>query len=1759
MNVFVFVALCLASAQAGCEWYKNCGACVADSGCGWCSNDPRGVGSGTIHSLTTNSGKDFAGINDAGYQNQVVFQDVTTATVPPNNAENGVSDNWLINVRGQYLKVDSTSDVALRRARTAEYAVFPGTGYLASPYFNLLSGNANRNKGVVGVHKTKFTSELKAGYTVTPYNQAKSYIVSSVQSDTQATMSEAWSTTFTNIEFQVGNIDLSGTFSYPDTSTQDVYGSWPPNPTKFTTELKDGFTIKCKSAGCGGANVRVLHVIHDQHLRVLPRFNTTFADKQMTIEIGARGTGLVSGTTGNTRLEGSDPCRTSAGEPCHENTRFLTELRINDRVRILNNGSMTCMNQNKGSACHERTVASILDNAHMTLGTALDTTKGHLHTNTKFQILSYHSTPFTYSRKAPGGLHFAGDTASGTTKIVHGYQKATFTKNLMAGYALIAEVVSANTKKYERRTIKSIDSATSLTLDEGFTAAVGSASTTATYYNYESCPSLTYENFDLRTENGFGVITNSGTNEVYDNVQYSHVTTESFATNRIRSARFLEYLKVGYTITVDGVTRTVTKMVDNTLIHIDRAFKTGTAYNKYSYRYAVRKTGDFHLHWKPRTEWGDYHHVANASNAMVYARSRIASATTSGTAVTESSMLDVGAGTAHGDTLTTTSSTPAESLYGAAGSHLLGVQNTRANPTKVNNYGKQNLYLKYPPVCYNAGRCVPKTSHSLVGVESSKTTATSKVLSSALPHQANVTDLVEVASLSAANGIPAMDATAYFKDCKPAGACTVTVYGPSPSPSGQPLVETRRVKARTNLTHFTTEQTFKHFTPSSTATLRTRVRYVTGTGSVSTSGVCTSLTSDVGATDSCGAYSATNKAAYTVTGASKETKTKFNSEVSHGWTITICSTTTSAKKCDQTATKETANIQSVTSDTKLTTSESFNASFYKRKYLIGNIPALGLVSSAQASKIVDGDTNTRFLQQMKVGYTLTVNSETRTITAISSNSLLSIDSAFTSPPDSKTSALFSGKEGTGEVTVNSGGATCQGTGGHPTGYSCAAYASAQAPKTGGAGYEPRKVVVGTLDVTQTRFQNELALGYLFMVGNDYKVVTKITSDTMLEVDTPFLVDGTKVAYDRNDYNYESCWLSHPTNDAAQGANTANDGNGYTNKKVYVEDACEIKPGCCGFKVSSVVYPDRFAYYKIRPPHTNMNIRVVVKTTEDNVDVLVKKSAVPTTASYHYKSVRESNPWALTVPQTAITCGTWSGWSNTLPPANCDYWYIGVRGDNRYPQKTGASEYDLYVYTEFDWPNFVCTDAKSDQANNKCKWLGIMNNEDATMHTNDDSQYTMRLTDNTNQRKGSMYYSTKVHLYDGFETSFQFRMTGFSVGCNSVLYPSGFCGGGDGFAFVIQPHDDKQIACTGSGLGYSKVLATKQGNDWNRHRCTSLGSNASIGSNCDTNDDGLFTDWCGVDATTAPVGSGKTGALCKVTNANNGGCGDTGVCGFQNCDKSIDRVLAIEFDTWNNLKLHDPKQGVSRWWINATEFVGYNDNHVAIFSSNSAMQSDHSLNEHFAATPSVPNLADGKSHTVKVKYWPQLIDDGKEFDGDYNRTDFKRRGALHTSSISTCGDCMDTGTTLSSPNPSPDDCYKCQLRNHKPGNLALFVDDMKRPVLQTSISLRKGATSNCYDNDRDRCILDERGNAYIGFTAATGGERAFGRTTAGVHNTCGAAHTAGGGYSLGSDSAQSGCTVARGAATENAGKMLGAAQNHEILNWKFCNRIGCVPI
>merc|ERR1711968_382627 len=975
-TVFVFAVAVMAGVQAGCEWYKNCGACVADSGCGWCSNDPAGVGSGTIESNSDSSGKGFASVTNEGTQGDITeTRDASVSGAADyRNKENGVQVGWLVNVRGQYenvTSVDTTNKVAV----VDTHLSFEGTGYIASPYFGQTWGGADRSHGIVGIHKTKFTQELQAGYTVTPYTQ-ETKTVSSVQSDTQATMQTSWANTFSDIEFQIGNIPCSGTISYPDTSQQDVYGSWPPNPTKFTTELKDGYTIKC-TGSCGGTNVRVATIYNDQHLYVNPRFTTSFTEEAFAIELGPLGTGLISGTSGNTRIEGQDPCKTSMNQPCYENTRFLTELRINDRVNINVNQSGTYM---------EMTVASIRDDAHVMFTEPLTQ---NLHWTSKFKIMSFHNSPFTYARSAQGGLQTAGVAGSGgLANKVTGYNGTTFTKNLMAGYGIILKVPGVG---WERRIVTEIDSATTLQIDEPFSAPTTVDGTTPTTYNYESCPSLTYENFDLRTENGPGVIQSDGTNHVYDNVQYSMIRTykqsDVCPTANIgqninggctdKAAMFTRNLKVGYTVTMDSITRTVTKVVSDTLIHVDRAFKENVQHNDFSYRFSVRKTDDFHLHWKPASESGAHQTSTRISAGRIAAWS---------------------------------SATADDADEAQSGSVANVYSRQTISDTALHNViiSKQDKYLLYPPVCYNSGRCVPKTSHSLVGVESLQHDV--QVLSSALPHQTAVKDFVMVSSGGS------FDANSYFTNCKP--VCTVTVVD-TVTPANMPnaIWETRRAITKINSTFFQTELPFEKIPLSVGSNMfKGRVRYVTGTGTVKV------------------------QSGNVVTGASKETKTKFNSEFASGWTITLgCGgATCGGASCTQDSdcaingkvtggtcvanvcTAETKNITSVSSDTKLTTSQAFTSTYTKVDYTIGDIPGLGYITNSQNSKIIDCNENTRFLEQLKVGYTITSMTQVRTIRGITSNVLMTVDNAFATPGiTTPTSYRFSGKKGTGEVSVAS--------------------------------------------------------------------------------------------------------------------------------------------------------------------------------------------------------------------------------------------------------------------------------------------------------------------------------------------------------------------------------------------------------------------------------------------------------------------------------------------------------------------------------------------------------------------------------------------------------------------------------------------------------------------------------------------------------------------------------------------------------------------
>eukprot|EP00899_Mesostigma_viride_P005963 jgi/Mesvir1/15368/Mv06566-RA.1 len=445
--------------------------------------------------------------------------------------------------------------------------------------------------------------------------------------------------------------------------------------------------------------------------------------------------------------------------------------------------------------------------------------------------------------------------------------------------------------------------------------------------------------------------------------------------------------------------------------------------------------------------------------------------------------------------------------------------------------------------------------------------------------------------------------------------------------------------------------------------------------------------------------------------------------------------------------------------------------------------------------------------------------------------------------------------------------------------------------------------------------------------------------------------------------------------------------------------CEVDPGCCGFKVSSRVDPDQFAFYKVKPDHANYNYRVAVFTFNDNLDLYTRReddgTGRPDKLNYASTSVRESVPWAIDEDESGMGCIANSSlvaaalgggytfaddgdaYSSTLGRyvqvdgvADCHGWVTGVMGDNRYPMTTGASEYHAFMALEFNFADFACEHSSLPPEDRggfpmlsrraKCQQSGLRLVRDADIVLNDDAspRWVARLTEAKQrsggsfvkwgsgaggrvypnaQRSGALWWGRKLHIQDGFDSEFEFQVSSPSQ-CGG---DDQICDGADGFAFVIS-NDDRQ-----------------EDGDF---RC----SDADGTSGCD-DDDGMI----GCPA----AGLGYANARKPNTEDFFGN--------YEECTSGLRRSLAVEFDLFYNVDKRDPKQGLQRWWINATEYVSYNDNHVGVFASTTpryahqpwggaqdelrARHQDDDVGAHFGSTPSVTTMADFKVHTVRIRY------------------------------------------------------------------------------------------------------------------------------------------------------------------------------------------------
>ena len=582
---------------------------------------------------------------------------------------------------------------------------------------------------------------------------------------------------------------------------------------------------------------------------------------------------------------------------------------------------------------------------------------------------------------------------------------------------------------------------------------------------------------------------------------------------------------------------------------------------------------------------------------------------------------------------------------------------------------------------------------------------------------------------------------------------------------------------------------------------------------------------------------------------------------------------------------------------------------------------------------------------------------------------------------------------------------------------------------------------GTLAGVGSKFLTELQLGDIVRDANAVDArVTAITDDTTATVVS---IDTSANAYSGNDVKVLKCAGGRFGDGGGGGSGVhddtttivADDNAGaylrhplQTFYQTWSHKYCEIDPGCCGFRVSSVVDPQQYAYYYLKPDMGDYDFRIAVHTVNDNLDLYTTVGTTrPTTGSYGHTSVRESVPWALSVGESLVLCAgpdTGEASSGELKQAvlggyttdnaksafayaralghyihndkspNCDQLTIGIMGDNRYPQTVGASEYSARFYMEFDFPNFACDDSfvedrlgsawgGNETWINNCIQHNLRFAGDASVVKNNDAspKYVVRLTEafartngnsalgspwkssadfRTSQRVGAVWWHRKVHIWDGFETNFEFQITN-PTQCGGA---DQICDGADGFAFVIS-NDDRQetVDSVHGNTGWACTFddaSNPQPISGTRYKlCGASGSLTDGGGFVGCPGDGL--------------GYGES---TQVDSADYDGTPDM-------CTNGLKKSLAVEFDTFYNVERRDPKQGKQHWWINATEYVSYNDNHLGVFmttapfydnqpwgSSVTDLKADHSDDSegmHFGSTPSVPTMADGLAHTVKIRY------------------------------------------------------------------------------------------------------------------------------------------------------------------------------------------------
>jgi len=199
-----------------------------------------------------------------------------------------------------------------------------------------------------------------------------------------------------------------------------------------------------------------------------------------------------------------------------------------------------------------------------------------------------------------------------------------------------------------------------------------------------------------------------------------------------------------------------------------------------------------------------------------------------------------------------------------------------------------------------------------------------------------------------------------------------------------------------------------------------------------------------------------------------------------------------------------------------------------------------------------------------------------------------------------------------------------------------------------------------------------------------------------------------------------------------------------------------------------------AMFTLTPDHPHQQLRVELTSASAQMELVARIEYPPDHDTFDHQAAG-SSPAIISLPGSALH-------SKTL--------WLGVRG---LPQ-AGAAQYELAIFLEFDFTSFAC-DAPSVAWNEtlatKCAAIGLHQVGGATVVNEEGALQSAVLRLSTAAlapMHGAVWHQPPVHILDGFQTSFTFRIS--TVGM-------------DGFAFVIAGGDTTDaVGCGGPALGFA---------------------------------------------------------------------------------------------------------------------------------------------------------------------------------------------------------------------------------------------------------------------------------------------------------------------------------------------------------------------